>query len=108
MEWPLSEKVYYDQRERDDRARKKYETLRDKYLLDSGALPDLEAAGARMDNYALSSSQRACLPISRQFYCANEFPKCQSTEVTESKLCKFVCDLWLDRCPDVSATATPF
>jgi hypothetical protein len=103
VNWPFSMKIYREIPERDERARNRYETLRNRYL---NVQSDEEIAKLAMDptisNFGMTGDQSDCLAISRDFFCATEFPKCESFEIPESPMCGFSCQLWLDRCPDVS------
>ena len=53
-----------------------------------------------LTNFGMTEEQTNCLAISRDFICAAKFPKCESSEILESPMCGFYCDLWVDRCPN--------
>ena len=63
---------------------------------------DALARNKTLKNFGMSDEQRNCLAISRDFICATEFPKCEDKDTTESPMCGFYCQLWIDRCPEVS------
>ena len=41
-----------------------------------------------------------CLAIARYVYCSYYFPKCIDNDNQGTPLCKYVCDMWLLRCPE--------
>ena len=42
-----------------------------------------------------------CLGIARVIFCAYQYKYCDTSDGKESQVvCTFLCDTWLDRCPD--------
>ena len=84
-------------------AKERYQALRNKFL---NVTSDNEISNLMnnktLTNFGMTDQQANCLAISRDFICASEFPKCKNNETTESPMCGFYCQLWLDRCPEVS------
>ena len=61
VDYVLSTKVFYEATERDDEARRRYNTLRAKWELRDRNSPSND-----------------CLAIARDFYCKTSFPKCNN------------------------------
>lgn len=59
-----------------------YHRLKESYLAQNDSSPTLD-----------------CLAIAQQFYCAYEFPYCDSEEEPTRGVCSFLCDLYKTRCP---------
>ena len=77
----LSTKVFYEATERDDEARRRYNTLR-----------------AKWDLRDRNSPSNDCLAIARDFYCKTSFPKCNDSNGEDLALCEHTCETWKLRC----------
>ena len=84
--WPIDEENYYNAQENDALAKKWYRALLFKWY--SRKNPDQD------------EPTNDCLAIARSIYCAKAFPKCVSFEKPKQPLCTFMCDLYLERCPN--------
>lgn len=60
----------------------RYHRLKEAYLASEGSSPTVD-----------------CLAIAQQFYCAFEFPYCDSEQDSRRGVCSFLCELYQQRCP---------
>ena len=80
--YPLSTETFYNAELLDEAAKARYMTLLDKW----------EKGGK-------GSPSNHCLAIARDFYCFNEFKRCEGKGNEEMALCEHTCATWLERCP---------
>jgi len=59
-----------------------YHRLKEAYLASNGTSPTVD-----------------CLAIAQQFYCAHQFPYCDSEQEPSRGVCSFLCELYKLRCP---------
>ena len=80
------------------------ETYLNPGVQDAKAKADYQSTLARWKETKLditkANPSNDCLAIARYVYCSYYFPKCIDNENQGTPLCKYVCDMWLLRCPE--------
>ena len=85
--WPITLDTYFNPGEQDAKAKADYQATLARWRITKA-------------DPTLSDPSNDCLAIARYVYCSYYFPKCIDNENQGTPLCKYVCDMWLLRCPE--------